>query len=302
MIFMCNKQLVVKTNKLNQAYQELSLVELRLIQLANVLARESKTGAGFSPENPISISAKLFAKTFHASSTKNVYRDLKIAETLLFERRFRYYDKENNLVKSRWITQVTYRNETATIDLVFTEAVRNEITRIDGATNCFTRYYLEQTSKFKKHYSIRLYELLIQWKNASQIPSMEINELRAQLGLDGGRYESIGDFNRYVLNPSLAEINKLSDIDVSFSKIANGRKITALQFKIKNKTTKDVQKALTSSQINYFSALLAQDADVCKMAHIGEEIEEFTKRIADLLATPQGLSYFEKALQRVLPK
>lgn len=295
---MCKKQLIVKTNQLNQAYQDLSLIELRLIQLANVAIRESSENSGFSLENPISISVESFAKNFNYSSKNHVYRDLQVAESLLFAREFSFYDESGNMVKSRWLSHVLYKKGSSEIRLVFTEAVRLGITRIDGVTQSFTKYYLDQTRKFKKPFSIRLYELLIQWKNAKLIPSFDIKELRAQLGIEVGKYESTADFNRYVITPCIAEINQHSDIDVILEKASQGKKVKALQFKIKNKEIKNAKKSLTTAQINKYARLLSKDSEVCQLAYIGEEVEDFIKRIAKLLGTEQGLNDLEEALKR----
>ena len=46
-----SKDLVVKTNRLNQAFQMLTLAELHIVQLAIVDARE--TGTGLSTNQPI---------------------------------------------------------------------------------------------------------------------------------------------------------------------------------------------------------------------------------------------------------
>ena len=126
-----SKDLVVKTNRLNQAFQMLTLAELHIVQLAIVDARE--TGTGLSTNQPLRIDAMRYAEVFN-TTRQNAYQRMKSAEDTLFNRRFSYFDSEGKLVKSRWIQQVRYLDDEGAIELVFTLAVVDGISRIDGAT------------------------------------------------------------------------------------------------------------------------------------------------------------------------
>jgi hypothetical protein len=54
---------VVKTNRLNTAIQNLSLVEIRLIQVAIIDSRE--TQSGLTADTPLRINAKRYAEAFN---------------------------------------------------------------------------------------------------------------------------------------------------------------------------------------------------------------------------------------------
>ncbi|WP_236761407.1 replication initiation protein [Acinetobacter junii] len=60
-----SKNLVVKTNRLNQAFQMLTLAELHIVQLAIVDARE--TGTGLSTNKPLRIDAMRYAEAFNTT-------------------------------------------------------------------------------------------------------------------------------------------------------------------------------------------------------------------------------------------
>ena len=47
--------------------------------------------------------------------------------------------------------------------------------------NFFTQYLLSQTAKLNSVYSVRLYELLVQWKSATKTPVFELDLFRGQL-------------------------------------------------------------------------------------------------------------------------
>ena len=234
---MSKGNLVVKTNQLNSALQNLSLPEIRIIQLAIVDARETNTG--LSTDKPLRIDALRYAEIFE-TTRQNGYQRMKDAEENLFNRRFSYIDDRGKLIKSRWVQQVTYLDDEGAIELVFTLAVVNGISRIDGAEDFFTSYLLEQTASMDSIYSVRLYELLVQWATAKNTPLFELEKFRDQLGIESHEYKRMGNFKLRVLDLAVKEINEKSDIKVSYSQVKKGRTITGFKFKVlaKDKTKK----------------------------------------------------------------
>jgi len=246
---MSKGNLVVKTNQLNSALQNLSLPEIRIIQLAIVDARETNTG--LSTDKPLRIDALRYAEIFE-TTRQNGYQRMKDAEENLFNRRFSYIDERGKLIKSRWVQQVTYLDDEGAIELVFTLAVVNGISRIDGAEDFFTSYLLEQTASMDSIYSVRLYELLVQWVAAKNTPLFELDKFRDQLGIESHEYKRMGNFKLRVLDLAVKEINEKSDIKVSYSQVKKGRTITGFKFKVlgrdkpqrpKTEDTRDVHTA-----------------------------------------------------------
>ena len=158
---MSKTDLVVKTNQLNSAVQNLSLPELRIIQLAIVDARE--TGKGLDTKTPLRIDAMRYAQAFD-TTRQNAYILMKQSEETLFNRRFTYFDREKKPIKSRWLQDVRYLDDEGAIEVCFTRLVVECITRLDGAEQFFTQYMLSQTANLSSVYSVRLYELLINGK------------------------------------------------------------------------------------------------------------------------------------------
>lgn len=227
-----SKDLVVKTNRLNQAFQVLTLAELHIVQLAIVDARE--TGTGFNSETPLRLDALRYAEAF-GTTRQNAYQRMKEAEDSLFNRRFSFYDDDGKLVKSRWIQQVKYLDDEGAIELVFTMAVVQGISRIDGVKEFFTQYLLSQTAHLTSVYSARLYELIIQWKTAGKTPVFELNNFRDQLGIGVNEYQRMHHFKARVLELAIDEINAKTDITVDYEQHKKGRTITGFSFKFKQK-------------------------------------------------------------------
>ena len=229
---MSKGNLVVKTNQLNSALQNLSLPEIRIIQLAIVDARETNTG--LSTDKPLRIDAMRYAEMFE-TTRQNGYQRMKDAEENLFNRRFSYVDEQGKVIKSRWIQQVTYLDDEGAIELVFTLAVVKGISRIDGAEDFFTSYLLEQTASMDSIYSVRLYELLIQWRQAQKTPMFDLGKFRDQLGVEIGEYKRMGNFKSRVLDLAVQEINEKTDIKVSYEQVKKGRMIIGFKFKVLEK-------------------------------------------------------------------
>lgn len=222
-------ELVVKSNRLNTAIQNLSLAEIRLVQLAIIDSREHNKG--LSSDTPLRINAMRYAEVFDVSK-QTAYEALIDAETNLFERRFTFMDERDLKVKSRWISQATYLTGEGAIEIIFTPAVVNEITRIHGIEQFFTKYTLEQTSQLKSLYAVRLYELLIQWREARKTPLFELDIFREQLGLGVDDYKRMSDFKRRVLDASVKEINDKTDVKVSYTQEKQGTTIVGFKFKV----------------------------------------------------------------------
>ena len=83
-------------------------------------------------------------------------------------------------------------------------------------------------------YSIRVYELLKQYGKIGK-RNFDLVELKRILALEENQYARIYDFERFVLKPSIEEINKYTDLNVSYEKIKKGRKVVGIKYTIDSK-------------------------------------------------------------------
>lgn len=312
-----SNDLVVKSNRLNMAIQNLTLPELRIIQLAIVDARE--TGNGLSTDTPLRIDAMRYAEAFE-TTRQNAYNRMKEAEETLFNRRFTFLDSEGKTVKSRWIQRVRYLDDEGAIELVFTLDVVKGITRLDGAEEFFTQYLLSQTSNLNSVYSVRLYELLIQWKTAVKTPVFELSLFRGQMGLNDGEYKAMNDFKKRVLDLAVKEINEKTDLTVSYTQQKRGRVVSGFGFVVKPKhsipkyaqnalkssenkerdtNTLDMFNKMTDKQIAVFSAKLAQMSELGSKAPIGASVDEFAQIIANDLRNSEKQAFYKPYLAKL---
>jgi len=289
------KDLVVKTNRLNQAFQVLTLAELHIVQLAIVDARE--TGTGLSTDTPLRIDAKRYAEVFN-TTRQNAYQRMKEAEDTLFNRRFSFYDEDGKLVKSRWIQQVRYLDDEGAIEIVFTLAVVQGISRIDGVKEFFTQYLLSQTAQLNSVYSARLYELLIQWRSTGKVPIIDLGDFREQLGIGINEYQRMHHFKARVLEPAIKEINEKTDIKAEYEQHKKGRVISGFSFKFKKKSQSKPEKTLdlkrdpntpdffvqmTDAQRHLFANKMSEMPEMSKYSQGTETYQQFAIRIAEML-------------------
>ena len=289
-----SKELVVKTNRLNQAFQTLSLSEFHIVQLAIVDARH--TGTGLSTDTPLRIDALRYAEIF-GTTRQNAYQRMKEAEDSLFNRRFSFFDEDGKLVKSRWIQQVKYLDDEGAIELVFTLAVVQGISKIDGIKDFFTQYLLSQTAQLNSTYSARLYELLIQWKAVGKTPVFELETFREQLGIGVNEYKRMDHFKTRVLDLAITEISEKTDIEATYLQHKKGRSISGFSFSFTQKKSKNTSnenlknsenldlfsKKMTDAQRHLFANKLSELPDMNKYSQGTESYPQFAVRIAEML-------------------
>ena len=299
-----SKELVVKTNRLNQAFQTLSLSEFHIVQLAIVDARH--TGTGLSTDTPLRIDALRYAEIF-GTTRQNAYQRMKEAEDSLFNRRFSFFDEDGKLVKSRWIQQVKYLDDEGAIELVFTLAVVQGISKIDGIKDFFTQYLLSQTAQLNSTYSARLYELLIQWKAVGKTPVFELETFREQLGIGVNEYKRMDHFKTRVLDLAITEISEKTDIEATYLQHKKGRSISGFSFSFTQKKSKNTSnenlknsenldlfsKKMTDAQRHLFANKLSELPDMNKYSQGTESYTQFAVRIAEML---QDKERFEELL------
>ena len=226
--------LVVKDNALINASYNLELTEQRLIMLAIINARES--GQGITADSKLEIHASDYAKLFNVSLDAS-YKALREAVNNLFNRQFSYtaeYKRTGKIgvVRSRWVSRIFYVDDLALLEITFAPDVVPLVTRLEEH---FTSYQAKQVAHLTSKYAVRLYELLIAWREAGKVPPIEISEFRNRLGLLDDEYTAMHNFKKRVLEPSIQQINEHTDITVTYEQHKKGRVIEGFSFAFKTK-------------------------------------------------------------------
>jgi plasmid replication initiation protein len=287
--------LVVKDNILVNASYNLDVTEQRLILLSIIRARE--TGQGITSDSKLTIHASDYAIRFDVTK-EAAYSALKNAVHNLFERKFSFKDnhKDTNkeiVVKSRWVSRIAYIDDLAILEITFAPDVVPHITRLEKH---FTSYQLKQVAQLTSKYAIRLYELLISWKEVGKTPIIDLADFREQLGLEINEYQKMINFKNRVLEPAIKQINHLTDITVQYEQFKKGRSITGLSFTFKSKKENvpiskikaahnnlDLFSQMTDSQRYLFANKLSELPEMGKYSQGTESYPQFAVRIAEML-------------------
>ncbi|MDM1782779.1 MULTISPECIES: replication initiation protein RepM [Acinetobacter] len=303
------RDLVVKDNALINASYNLDLVEQRLILLAIVEARES--GRGINANDPLEVHADSYINQFGVHRN-TAYQALKDACKDLFARQFSYQEKKANgnirNVMSRWVSQIAYNDNEATVDLIFAPAVVPFITRLEEQ---FTKYELQQVSSLSSAYAIRLYELLIQWRSAGKTPIIELQEFRKKLGVLDNEYLRMAHLKERVLELSIKQINEHTDICVKYEQHKRGRSISGFSFNFKQKkkdspplvdrdpNTLDFFTKMTDAQRHMFANKLSELPEMGRYSQGTESYPQFAIRIAEMLQDPDRIKELYPYLKKV---
>lgn len=297
-------KLIVKDNALINASYNLDLVEQRLVLLAIIEARES--GKGINANDPLVIHAESYVNQFGVHRN-TAYQALKDACLDLFARQFSYQSlsEKGNVQnhRTRWVSEIIYVEKEAIVKLIFSPAVVPLITRLE---KYFTSYEMQQVRKLNTGYAVRLYELLICWRSTGKTPIIDIEEFRKRMGVLDTEYQRMYDFKKYILDPSIKQINQNTDITATYEQHKTGRTITGFSFKFKQKpqpktVQADKPRALTEKQLNMFADKLAQSAkfQVEYVAPVGASIEEYAQQIKKKLKQPKNVQQWLPYLQEL---
>lgn len=287
-------ELVVKSNQVIEASYRLSVVEQRVILSA--IAKIPKM-CEVSDDEIYTVNVQdLHALGIHE---KTAYRDLKEAVNRLYDRSISL-DLGDKLVKMRWIQRIEFTNNQGAIALRFSKDILPFISNLKAN---FTQYLLSEVSKMQGVYSVRIYELLIQYKEIGG-RLMSIDDLRGMLDL-GTRYKTTGNLIAWVINPAIEEINNLTDLKVTAKPTKTGRRFTHISFTIKKKSqskviknkerdldTLDIFHKMTDAQINMFGNKLAQLPELAYLAVGNESYDVLASRIKDMLRDPDKQTQF----------
>ncbi len=228
---------VVKANQLIEASYTLTLAEQRIL-LACIAQIDSTKPMNENLD--FVITAHQLYDLFEIKDS-NPYKQLKKGAERLWQQEIKIPGEEEWI---RWLDRKKYAVSEGSVRLGFSRHIAPFLSVL---TERFTQYKLKYIAKFTSNYSIRIYELLIQWTSAGE-REIELNDFREMLCLQA-KYKSPSELKRRVIEPSLKDINTHSNLWVKFGQRKRGRTITHLQFQFGLKESKQAKKRITEKDI-----------------------------------------------------
>ncbi len=228
---MKKSSLVVQSNKLVESRYSLTLGEQRL-----VLAMVSKIHKDDRDFYDYKIQIKELALILDID-IKNAYREAdKITERLM-ERVLRIPQKNGDLLKIHWVTSALHKK--GSLELSFNPKLKPYLLQLQTE---FTDYRLTIITQFQSIHSIRIYQLLKQYRKIG-FREFRVEELKEILGIKKEEYTEFKRFRGRVLNQAKKEFEKKNkkgyhqcDFTFKLETIREGRKINKVKFIIIQQT------------------------------------------------------------------
>lgn len=284
--FVLNKNHVVKSNQVIEASYQLSAVEQRIVLAA--ISRIPKNQPITDDElYPVSVD-ELKQLGVHE---KTAYRDLKEGINRLYERSINL-SIDDKSIKMRWVQEIQFLDSQSVIGIRFSKPI---LPFISNLSREFTKYALSDIAGINSGYGIRIYELLVQYRQIGK-REISVESLRTMLEL-GKKYPLFADFKKRVIDTAIDQINEYSPLKVTYEQKKTGRKVTHIVFSFKEKsksithTSKDFYQ-LSDAQINLFGNQLSRLHELSHLASEGESYEILAAKIKDMLRNPHQQQQF----------
>jgi plasmid replication initiation protein len=220
---------VQKSNELNQAnFSDFSLSCYRvLLNLISKLHRHDLNGDPI-PINMVSrdceLTAQEYAKEFGIDGNTS-YEILKAATDKLMKTSFSINLSKCDILKINVCSQSHYQKSQGKISIRFTEEIMPHLAELKQN---FVMYNLCDIAGFDSIYSVRLYELIHQFKTTGLL-EISVSDLRFKLGV-GAKYKAYNDFKKFTFAHAVDEINSQYGIGLTYKEIKTGRSVTAIIF------------------------------------------------------------------------
>ena len=127
----------------------------------------------------------------------------------------------------RWIDDVVLYKKEPKVKIKLDEDLKPFLLQLKES---FTYYQLENVLCFDSKYSFRLYELFKSYEFKTDF-IISVDDLKKYLMADN-KYDRFTLFKTNVLNKAIEEINKYTDLKVSYELIRNNRVITDIRFEL----------------------------------------------------------------------
>lgn len=229
---------ILKSNNLIESSYRLTTAEQRLIYIASTKLKriiitnkmsleEVKEKIEKAQFEKISIDVTEYKKEFNIKSNR-IYEELEATATKLYNRNIIYING-NKIIHKRWVITCEYDNKMGTISLQFHPDLIKDLLIFKSH---FTILQYDFAKNIKNSYTYRIYELLKQYELYTK-RTFELTNLRFLLGIPDDKYPKYCNLKQKVINPSLIDINRNTDLYCELEEIKIKRKVVKIKFIIR---------------------------------------------------------------------
>lgn len=219
---------ISKANSFVEASYSMTLDEMRVLSL---------TLGVFDPTNPkrgFDFTVAEFCQHFPDVNPDIAYVQVQKAIRKISSRWMTLQNDDRVLHEVAFVTDRVYFKKEGRFYIEFHEKLLPYIANLKAR---YTTYQLVNIGAFTSTHTIRLYELCSQYRSVGS-RDIPLDELKSWLQV-AGKYDLYANFRKWVIEPSIQEINAKSDLLVSVEPIRRGRSIVGLKFMISSKSKAD---------------------------------------------------------------
>ncbi|HBC2031552.1 TPA: RepB family plasmid replication initiator protein [Clostridium perfringens] len=265
---MKEKFIVSKSNKLINGRYNLGVNEQKVI-----ITMTSLIDINDKNFNKVTFTMKELSNILSVS-VDNLYRDVRKIMTNLRKKDIFIDERDENgvgrIIETSFVTTAIYDNKHGLLTLEFSEVLKPYLLELKGL---FTSYRLDNALNLSSKYSIRIYEKL-KCNEFRKNFIWSIDELKNDLMLEQKSYNLYSNIKQKIILIAINDINKNTDIRVSFEEVKSGKKVVAIKFIIKS--NKENRKLLKED----INAIEKQDVDIIENENVRKLKEIFKEDIS----------------------
>ena len=281
---------VVMQNTIQECFKSMSIDEKRLLIIASPAARIIDA----TEKDAIIITAESFAQECNIK-THSAYKSLVDASKSLIKRYFCYLDEKGRKTYCNWVIRARY--DEGSVSICFPDEVLLMLKEFDKL-NPYTKYKKNIVLSLKKDYSFDFYHLAKKHQAMGQF-EMSLEHIKNELGLPPS-YDKLCNLKDRVIKPSLNEITKNTDIEITYENVKKGRSVVGFKFTVKEKhkpkliaqerdqKTIDMFYKLTDAQINKYSSILSKVSEISELSTF-QDYPSFALWISGILRDPKSV-------------
>ena len=230
-----NHSIVVSNRLIQNSYFDLNMIPLKTL-----LYCISKIEKNDAPDKVYSISIRDLCQVCNMKiKGTNAYKGRGgVVYKAMRELRAKHldlYDEQGRAFNTGWFSKVKMENDNDTVYYTFDSDLMPYLFNLTKEMGGFTISVMEIVCALETPQGIRLYLFLRSIASLGRNQRIYLDTIRERTG-NAGKYDLYADVRRFILNPAIDDINKYSDIEVSYT-IApkEGKKVVALDFTITTK-------------------------------------------------------------------
>lgn len=286
------EEVIVQSNALIESHHRLTLQEKRIVLwLIQRIKRDDKTF------NTFVIKIKEFAELIGLNE-KTQYKEIKRITKGLVTAYLEINNKDDgSTFQTTWLSYSHWKPREGICKVRFTNELEPALLQLKDQ---FTQMDFREINKLKSCFSMRIYELLKQYKNIGNRYT-KISDIRKYCGIREDEYGLYSDLKRRILDRARREITEKTDLTVDYTEIKDGRKVIAVEWTIlekvfdkaeqkqQTKETKNAQKSeLDTYLIEYIKRIgyseswakrLHKKYDVITIKNAVEAVKEYIENV-----------------------